>query len=328
MSLLFNADFETQLYSTNPITFNSNSVNQELEYLLFLLENEPVFTDKHYSADYKSHIESLGGKVVTTKDTKNVKNWWGELSEISKQQRLNSKLTSYEFAIAENLCHEKTQILNSELQPQKDCIYKNPHQMSGRGFYHWNELEQKKVQWPLIRDPLLRRKQDFSYLNMGSEGVVYRNEIDEHFQYRGTIIGDWKVPDEYDYKSAIALVKRFLHKEHADPIWSMDSFLYEEKGKTKLYSLCEINHRKTMGYITNLLHQKWNPKGVSQLVLFPQKKLKNDVLNIRIDKILSLAPKGNRFATFFLQAESNEHLKYLRKKINQDFGVSFSGYLK
>lgn len=328
MSLLFNVDYEQQLFSSSPVKLESNRVNQELEYFLFFLENEPVYSRRQYDLEYCHHLESMGFTVKTTDHKDNIHCWWGEYENLEQKRLLNSKLTSTRLAIENNLCHPATHIFDQQQELLPGLVYKDPTGVSGRGIY--TKKDEQKVlgllkKTPLICEPLLHRKQDISYLHLESEGLMYTNQVDDYFQYRGTTIAPLKLAEnlQVNFEKAIQLVCKFMQEQGATGPWSLDGFTYEEDGKLKLYALSEINYRKTMGYVTYKLHQMWNEKGISQLHLIPTSKLMGQLPYLDDDGIRVLSPRGNRFASLFLQASDLMELQQKRDKLARDFGVPF-----
>lgn len=337
MSLFLNADYEQQLFSNAPIKIESNTITQELEYFLFLLENEEVFSTKIYDDLYRAHIKKMGGEVKTTMDSSSVKCWWGDYAELEHKRYLNSKLTSTSLAIKNKMCHAQTKIINGKTRIKPYYIYKSPYGMSGRGIYlaeQKNKIDKELQRHSLIEEPLLKRKLDVSYLhldNLANSGIIYQNVVDQHFQYRGTTIGEIhfsQVPEENqkisnDFNKTIEVVKTFMNENNAFAPWSLDGFTYIEDGHQKLYGISEINYRKTMGYIAHKLHQKWFGEGVSQLILFPTKKIEKKIPYILEKDIKVLSPYHNRFITFFLHGQSIDELNEIHNRLAMDFDVNF-----
>ena len=63
MSYFFNGDFESFLASEmTRYVPQSNRINQEFEYFILWLEEEPLYSKKKYSTDYLSFIEKFKTK--------------------------------------------------------------------------------------------------------------------------------------------------------------------------------------------------------------------------------------------------------------------------
>ena len=326
MSLFFNADYEQQLFSTSAVRTQSNATNQELEYFLFLLENEEVFTTKSYDNNYISHIEQLGGEVKTTIDPTHLTCWWGDYQQIEHKRFLNSKLTSTSLAINNKQCHAETRIINSLGKIKNNFLYKSPQGMSGKGIYkaHQKDKILKLLKnTPLIEEPLLDRNLDVSYLHLGESGIIYQNQVDQHFQYRGTTIGASQISSllEKQFLNTIEIVKAFMNSHQAHGPWSLDAFTYFEGNLEKLYGISEINYRKTMGYIAYMLHQKWYVDGFSELMLIPRNKI-NKFQYFCDDEIKILSPVQNRFTCFFLHGKTISQIIESKEKIMMDFDVN------
>lgn len=321
MSQFFNADFEQQIFSNSQI-IKSNKINQELEYFLFYLESDSVFTTKKYSKEYKEHVEKLGGKVITTDKDQNVKCWWSSYEDLEKAKELNSKITSTNLAIINQLCHKDTSFISKIEQIQEGFIYKDPRGFSGKGIYKSSEVFKIKkllLETKLIAEPLLNRVMDISFLKAGVDEIVYQNDVDDYFQYKGTLIGYLDIDNKLfeQFKNAIKIVKQFMHEKNASDYWSMDGFIYLENNNLKLYALSEINYRKTMGYIALKLHNLWNKKGVSKLVLIPSNKIVKRKEFLNQEGMKQLSPMDTRFSTFFITGKDIEDFKRVYDNFNQ-----------
>lgn len=322
MTLFFNADFEKQIFSKN-IKLESNKINQELEYFLFFLEREKVYTSKHYSEEYTNHVKSLGGEVLTTSLLQDITCWWSSYDDVEKLRKLNSKISSTKLAIENNLCHPETKIIYDISEVQDNFLYKDPRGFSGQGIFKSSEISKISnvlKQTPIVATPFLHRVIDISYLYAHGSEIIYQNLVDQFFQYKGTIIGKIDCDEKLieSFSVAAQIVKDFMNSNNALQVWSMDGFIYKDK-TLKLYALCEINYRKTMGYITWKLHKKFNNNGVSQLLMVPNNKMKKQSFYIKEKNIFQLSPLNNKFITFLLMASDLEELNYINKKLIKDY---------
>ena len=118
---VFNIDYEYELYDlfegNDGLKNKIEKIRQELEYIYFFLEaNEThLKTNKVYCPHYIEYLKSLGLIIpkMTNESTYELSNWWGELKDIPLEKLLNSKKTSTLFALEENLCHPKTQLIEN-----------------------------------------------------------------------------------------------------------------------------------------------------------------------------------------------------------------------
>ncbi len=321
MSYFFNSDFEDYLASSNTqYKINSNKRNQELEYFILWLEQEALYSTKQYDVTYLDFIRKFKAIKISS-EVKLAKLWCSEdwNKEIQKSQ--NSKVSSTQFAIDNNLCHKETKIINSFEEIDSDkYIYKDAFGVSGIGTWTLNKVP-KNVQFPIIKDPLLNRTFDFSTLIDGGNDTIYQNHIDEFFQYKGTTVGmSFEFFDWYEeYLSNISKIKK--QYDHIRGPWSIDSFLYKEDGQEKLYSLSEINARKTMGYITLKLKKLlFADFKYARLRLISNKQIDKNFSHEAIyknfeNKIITLSPMGNMFSAFLIAEDSLGELNELEDEL-------------
>ena len=257
VSFLFNADSEFFLKSNrDTYTIESNKKNQEFEYFILWLEDEPLFSNKRYDSDYLDFI-SIFKDVKVTADRKNVKTWCCDLSNKREEQIKNSKLRTTRFAIKNKLCHKSTSIIEDLSSYEDGFLYKEEFGVSGSGNFYFDN--QRKITFPLIKEQSLKRVFDFSALIEEDEITIYQNHIDDYFQYRGTTLGlNFDYFDWIDsYRKNIQIIK---NEFFCDNPLSIDSFLYDEDKQEKVYFLTEVNNRKTMRYNTKQMRKKFFSK--------------------------------------------------------------------
>lgn len=292
-----NADYESVLFHGKK---GPPAVNHALEFLAFYLQDLPVLTNHHYSQEFFEKVRKLSGKTPRIVNSGTPSNWWGPLVDPELERWQNSKLTSAALSKAQGW--GEVQIVSSnelsELNVTKEMIVKDPFSMSGRGLFvlRPGEITQlKNLPDQLIVEPLLKRRFDFSHFVFPDGKVIsYENMVDERFQYRGTLIQplsfqDKVSPEEWRvFEEKLAII--INHYGHQAPYgYSIDSFVYEDEGKLRIYPLCEVNARRTMGLIAYELGNLLNPHGKSALTL------KSPVS----EKSERLSPEGTRFEIFF-----------------------------
>lgn len=253
-----NIDYESVLFRGKP----SPVANHALEFLAFYLQDLPVLTDLTYDAAFCERIERISGRKVRTVKKGNAANWWGPLADPEHEKWLNSKITSTELAIAEGWTDAKI-ISKSEvksLQLSRSMIVKDPFGMSGKGVINLSPMKDNHLP-AFLPDQLIveskhNRRFDFSHFVFpDGETIAYENIVDERFQYRGTIIDTTLSfsplisKAEWDkFNRALDRIREFYGE--VQPFgYSVDSFVYEEGGELKIFPLCEINARRTMGFL-------------------------------------------------------------------------------
>lgn len=318
MSYFFNGDFEDFLASNEEkYEIQSSKKNQELEYFILWLENEPLYTEKKYDKDYLRFIKDLKkSDVLISTDKTNIKLWCQEIFDKKLQRVLNSKRTSTKFAIENNLAHCETKILNAQTKILKNYIYKDPLGVSGSGCWRGDIHEQKILNFlatkKVIAEPVLNRTFDIGCCVTDEKDFYYQNHVDKHFQYKGTTIGlNLKAVSWFpEYQDKINLIKNYYQVLGITAPYSIDSFLFNEQGVEKLYALSEVNARKTMGYVAIKIWQNYfSHFKYCSLKLVNSKKIKQKVPHHKIYEkfsghVIALSPYGNIFFSFIVAADS------------------------
>lgn len=344
-ALKVNADYEAVLFGGNP----AEDINQTIEFLAFFLEQKPLLSSKNYPADYLLYVERVSGHRPQVISKADAVLWWGKLEDIKTEQLLNSKITSTKLMMKEGWCDTTAIIYNqkelSQIKPGSALLIKDPYSMSGRGFISYQDLAQdgalstlqKKLEkTPLIAEPLLDRKHDFShYIFTDGSKICYQNLVDSRFQYKGTVFTNWKKANveqlpfyseigesEWQkFEQALTLIQQ-LYSTLAQDLkqqmgFSVDSFTYLQESKLKIRYLSEVNFRRTMGLVAYQLSQTYaKERSWSSLLIEKSFKGKGDfaALKKRLHEVLLteekesgviiLSPGNSRFEMFYLCAEN------------------------
>ena len=318
---LFNGDFENNLFSDSMDEKVSSKVNQEFEYLIHLINPvKQIYTTKKYSKEYDSYIECITGKdFKRTHQSKNIQNWCQSFSERKKLRKLQSKQELLKYLQQDDLVPSDSQIISSINLLKEGFLYKKNNSMSGMGHFIMPQQEVKIKSLlaqgiSLIEEPIRNRVLDFSTLIYENKEVaVYENIVDEFFQYKGTVIdANFSIPKNLEVK--LEKTKKYLEgylKDYHGHL-SIDHYLYKEAHELKLYPACEINVRKTMGYIAFEVFQKYfDGQGVCKLLLVNQKMKTLNYEKIKLElgsHGLLLSPADNRFKVFVITASSRDEL--------------------
>ncbi|MBY0415743.1 MAG: hypothetical protein K2Q18_16335, partial [Bdellovibrionales bacterium] len=78
----------------------------------------------------------------------------------------------------------------------------------------------------------------------------------------------------------------------------IDSFVYRENGEMRLYSLVEVNYRKTMGLVIQSLADKYSEAPVVEWLVRTQKEISEDKDFYNRGEIKRLSPDGTHFQTY------------------------------
>lgn len=335
LPLKVNPDYESVLFGGPP----SASANESLEFLALFLEENPLITHKKYSANYLDHVAKVSGKTPQLRSSGPFTNWWGAMEDPAKERVLNSKLTSTAFMLREQPDYEAFILEGpkdrSEINFALPWLIKDPFTMAGRGFRKITKLEdivKQKNNQPLIVEPFLNRIYDFShFVYLSGETICYQNLVDEKFQYRGTVLLDWRSLNIEDlafaHEVSGAEWERFkqvlgkLKKHYLDLSsgldhqlgFSVDSFIHRRDEELQIRAVSEVNFRRTMGEVAYQLARKYaGEKRWVSLRLEKSfqgrggfEKLKEMIeSNFPAGEVLLLSPGDTRFEILLLLANN------------------------
>lgn len=344
--LKVNADYEMELFHNK---ISSPAVNQSIEFLLFFLSPQPLYSQKKYSPDYLKYVQTVTGVAPRVVGHGGFENFWGSLKNKDVERWWNSKITSTELIVRNGWCRD-THIIRNEQDTSKvnwsrDLLIKDPFGMSGQKFQILRKeipLSERKellhkalLHGPLILEPWLNRKYDFSqYVFPDDKIIAYQNQVDEKFQYKGTIFNNYKSASLQDlsFYSKIAKEEWSRFQSQANQIvafysqnlneygYSIDSFVYEENGELKIRVMTEINYRRTMGRVTYELSEKFSTN-CSWTCLLMLKSVHSSPplwqMLKGIEGLIVLSPGNSRFEILFLLAENEIQGLRLIEKINK-----------
>jgi len=339
-----NADYEVELFH-NKIA--PPAINQSIEFLLFFLASNPLYSQKTYSEDYLRHVAELTGRTPTIVAQGNFENFWGPLKNKDLEKWWNSKLTSTELIMSKGWCADTYIIKNEDdlkiINWNIDLLLKDPFGMSGQKFQLLRQamtLQERKdtvlkaiAQGPVILEPWFNRKFDFSqYLFPNGKLIAYQNQVDGKFQYKGTIFQNFMSADLRDlffysqiteekwasFRSQTQEVIDFYSQHPNEYGFSIDSFVYEEKGELKIRVMSEINYRRTMGRAAYELSEKFAAdKSWTALLLAKASSLKPLwKLTSGIEGVMVLSPGDSRFEVIFLAAKNRDEGLKLIDRLN------------
>jgi hypothetical protein len=326
---LFNSDFEQQTFSGKPVQLNSSKQNQEFEYLIAYLDPEKIiFTSKKYTNDFLINFEYLTRqKLKTSNRSKQIIPWCNDYSYKGECLKYQSKVEFYKYMQENNFhSHESTFVKTME-EVEPGYLYKDPNSVSGIGHLNFPEdhikIQNKlNVNSTLIKEELLNRTKDFSALIENNKIIsVYENIIDRNFYYTGTILTnefpiDKKNRDEYN-SFLESLCNDFMDYRG---VMSVDSFLYLKDGKENLLNACEVNLRKTMGYIAFNIKKRYYNESEFFCFRIIYKKTKpkisyEQIYNEYENKIFFLSPLSNRFQVVIFNCSSRGEYVEIEKKL-------------
>jgi hypothetical protein len=338
-----NADYEVELFHNK---LAPPAINQSIEFILFFLSSHPLYTQKEYSSEYLNYIEKRTNHIPEIVKAGSFENFWGPLKNKELEKWWNSKITSTELIINQGWCADTHIIKNEDnfktINWSRDLLLKDPFGMSGQKFQlllkkmslsERQEMILKAIaSGPVIIEPWFNRLHDFSqYIFPDGKLIAYQNQVDEKFQYKGTIFNNLKsscLQDLSFYKQVSeekwsifqvqtqAIID--FYSQHSNEYgYSIDSFIYEEEGELKIRVMSEINYRRTMGRLTYELSEKFsNDRNWTALLMMKKNPLVQPLWQrlSSFEGMMVLSPGDSRFEIILLTAENkNEGLKLIEK---------------
>lgn len=337
---LVNLDFELSLNGVHQK--NANNIIAEFEYIYFFInrdESRSLVAHRNYSKIYLDYLNAKGIKTSFVYEKETANNWWGSLENIDIAKKLNSKVFAYNYTLQFQNYPEAQIVKNlSEINISAGkYILKNDTGVSGNGNYIFSlpgEIKEdaivKKIgNGPYLVQPFLERVTDFG-ITLDLENETYfanENFMGQFGRFGGgRVLSNEKLKElldsfegDFDF---IKMIKEFK-KMGARGTLQFDNFTYRcsDTGELKLYFMCEINYRKTMGLVIKELS---NRNQFGEWHIFPKglKEKEHRVLLERYwhnDNILVTSPENSRFLSIHFSAatqgevdlEINELKKFL-----------------
>lgn len=321
MIFYFNGDLEHFLNSRQKkYSISFNKFNQEFEFLISIIENVTICTDREYSSLYADHLKStFDVNLKTSINKREAKLWCCDFYDLDFQKKINSRF--YTQNIANEFNREKVVLINDFSDVEEGFVYKEDLSVSGIGNYLFPKNKEKirKVlkESKLLKDKFYKRDLDLSSFVENDEIVHYENIVDEYFQYKGTIIGR-NFSNQSWFKDYESKVKRFVSlKLPIRGVYSIDSFISDNE----VIFMSEINNRKTMGYIAYKIKEKYfSDYLLLKTILIPNKKIQNKSYVINIQNVQLISPISNMFGFYIIAANSE---KELREKEHRLYSLIF-----
>jgi hypothetical protein len=303
-----NFTFEQELEAQKKIQYNA--INKLFEYLFLWIEDDSkiLYSIHNYSSSYLEKIKELTGTIPgIASQAKEFNLWWGD-SYALREAEINSKVTSFNARIDLGLTLPNSYVIRDrdELNDKNgDFIYKSEFGFSGRGQVRSLEML-KKISLPIVVEPYLKVIENFgiSFINR-EEYFVMQNFNDILGQFKGGVLRE-----NYPlmiYEKGKIIFDWYFKKYGIDNL-QIDMFSYEENGELKWNYLCEVNHRKTMGWVLWKLHKLFN-QTYSAIKVFKNKPAasQNDIV------LIELSPSDHILPMFYIGSESEEALsRYLQ----------------
>lgn len=327
--ILVNVDYENVLFGGPSLLARIHA----LEFIAFWVQDNPVVIHRQYSDFYLEHIKQSCSRTPKISSQDSGTPWWGELKDISLEKRLNSKIWARDwwgsrYKFQGKICFSELEVLEL-IQDNQWWLIKRNFGMSGQGnrkvkLDQWDKNKTVFQSWfsdGVIVEPLRNRTSDISALWLPNEEkyIYYRNQIDNHFQWRGVELengGDLQLNEEEKLllltwsKDLNDLKDDIIGQGYKGP-FSVDAFFYNSNDKLQFHPCSEINARKTMGWIAYNLWLR-NKTPFSSLFL-ENKKINNSEWMLRLKKIdvgvTLISPEQSLFTWYWVEASSLTELQ-------------------
>lgn len=327
-----NLDYEASLFDPNYFENNSNNykIIREFEYVYFIVQKEKstIKNFKGYEAKYLNLLREMGFIIPDFAPNETIyEYWWGQHHNRELEQKLNSKLTSALIAQENNWGFQEGAIVENNEQ-LKSHLNKNPHiekwiikkpnGFSGIGHFQFSahsldELDKvfisKFKNEKVLFEPYYDRFFDIGTTFIIGRGIVERKFMVENFNtHSGRFSGGIGAKDKGLFKEYIfkkysysldelelitdKIAKYYLNMGAQCNI-QIDSFVYREDGVLKLYSLVEVNYRKTMGLVIQALCETFKTNNLIEWRIVLAKE------NFPSSEWTKISPEGNHFHSYF-----------------------------
>lgn len=294
---LVNADYEFELYqqelgTTLPERILRNRKMTEFMFF-FMNKNEDIGLHAHqnYPQDYLNYLRSLGLVVPHIVQQGPSFNWYGQLKDIPKEKRLNSKLWGYELLNRLALNPTENVIVRNETEIRehveknpgnKTWMLKSPYLMAGLNFYQFTAQDQMPdISSPHILEPYFERLLDFAlyYCPHTLEKFFYLCKTTSAGRYKGGVI--FQDPQGLaTHVETLGLTSNFqdlmrdslkildvLITEGLEQPLTVDSFLFSTPRGAGHHPGCDINYRQNMGGLLLSLRSFLPNHGVGEFML-------------------------------------------------------------
>lgn len=284
-----NAEYEYELFRDMNGSLRKDRIcvlRQRLQYLYYFIDQsgQPLLAEYELSSATADYLQGLGVGLPKFVKEGVTENWYGKLSNLELERKLNSKLHCYEFlrdrgelppeVFFVKSPEEIRQIVSSS--QKKTWILKSPFLYGGQG----SVLIQTESDIPSellhvhILEPLHSRVMDFStYFDPASgETFTYLTRMNDNTTYQGGVVytdersmlEGLKDTPLYELMVKMAAKTRdYLNELKKYPLEqpvTIDGFIYRTGETLVGYPMSEINYRTSMGSLNRSL-RRFLPEG-------------------------------------------------------------------
>lgn len=302
-----NFTFEEELKSPQAIQYQKKNIFFEFLFLWLEDSSKTLWTKFSYPQSYLEKIKTYKKSIPNiTSTSKKPLLWWGNSRNILEKE-INDKLTSFRARQELGLELEGSFVVNSDddlqlLADNRDYLFKGAFGFSGRE--QVSDLKSaERLERPFLVEPKLNRIQDI--------GITFINERDyfcignfndEKGQFKGALLLD-DIPEHIVDKGR--LIFDWYRREFSVEEIQIDMFSYLSNMKTRWNYLCEVNHRKTMGWVLWKLNSVFDLK-YSAFKIIP----KSQEINEKHGKetVVEISPPDHPMKVIYIGANTKSDL--------------------
>ena len=304
--------------------FEQNIYLREFEYLITLIDPDKiVYTNQEYPEKYLNFLESFTQVKAKFSNNKNIALNWNYYNSGTNNQ-FESKINFYQY-LKKNDIYNSFQIITEPKDIDLEFLYKRVFGYSGKGIFKYPKDSKKIIHLlqsneRLIKERELLRIKDFSALIYNNEiQQIYENIIDDSLGYKGSVFSDEDILSNKQLEEYQTFIKNLIsEKSLNDKTYSIDSFLYKSDNVLKLFHACEINMRRSMGYIAHKLKGLYF-ENIPFFVfrLYVTKNVKNYIKQ-RVyfnGKVIRISPDTNMFQIFLFSVDNRDEFNRLETNL-------------
>ncbi len=284
--------------------FGSNTRwNSLFDYLYFFIEDEPFYTTNSFPDEYIEYLDQefdIKASFRKMRPFHQFKNYI-YFNDQQANSIFHSKEPFFSFLINEGFYEHEACITENNLE-KSGYIYKMLTGFSGRGIFE-NYMKET-----MIAEKKLDRVIDFSIFFKDGELIIYENKVDKTFHYKGSVFDLETIHNpelflkkrnvsEYIIKNFLIVLQTSLSFVNSKSNgFSIDYFIYRSDSGLRIHPGCEVNDRKTMGYLFYKILLKNFPKS---------KKAKFSLDKEIPEEGVRLSPLSATFPVYYLDLSGN-----------------------
>lgn len=292
---LVNDDYEFKLFKDEIGQSDKIKKTQHaLDFMFLFMNRNPdhgLYIPKLYNDIYLQNLTDLGVRIPEFSTEKYTYNWYGKLTDIEKEKRLNSKIYSYEllnelkFNSAPNFIVKSGEEIKKIVSAHsyERWLLKSPYMMGGIGFQQITDLGSvPEIHGEHILEPFLKRivevsyfyqldeKKFYYYMNRSSAegkhigGIIFADESDFESHLKSLGVGECY----RKWRDMAGPIQEKVLAQNIEQPFSVDGFFYEDEAGKHVHPMTEINYRQTLGGLIVSLRRYLGKNGVGRLVAF------------------------------------------------------------